>query len=377
MLPIRPVAQGVVPRAEKPEFVWGLIASMYTGNIIGVIMVLAFVPVFAAILRMPFAILTPFITVICAIGAYAVHNNMGYGMVKNKSGKFVDPSLESVTAAAAANAANIPADLRLMMEILPSRQNSRTYWLLYRRDAGTEAPMTLQIDLDACPRCDERLQTVDETPGDEQIVPHVQIEVYWEGNVASFPVRFDEKDSLPLLLLGRKPTEGELIDYFLFGREPGDGGNGGTDTDNGTEAIVVNTVDTRRILCYFIRRFVQAIPGIETEIARAAYNQRSLHSALRGPTSPLELAERAFASLSKPASPDEPSKTPTAVAFQLVEIGAALLRSRSKVQDPELRWCFDPVIARCKELLERLTGKYQELQQETFRLYKRLLLEES
>jgi len=61
---------------EQPDFVWGLIASMYTGNIIGVIMVLAFVPLFAAILRMPFAILTPFITVICAIGAYAVHNNM-------------------------------------------------------------------------------------------------------------------------------------------------------------------------------------------------------------------------------------------------------------------------------------------------------------
>jgi putative tricarboxylic transport membrane protein len=61
---------------EKPEFVWGLIASMYTGNLIGVIMVLAFVPLFAAILRVPFAILTPFIVVICAIGSYAVHNNM-------------------------------------------------------------------------------------------------------------------------------------------------------------------------------------------------------------------------------------------------------------------------------------------------------------
>src|ERR671925_166457 len=61
---------------EQPDFVWGLIASMYTGNVIGVIMVLAFVPFFAAILRVPFAILTPFIVVICGIGAYAVHNNM-------------------------------------------------------------------------------------------------------------------------------------------------------------------------------------------------------------------------------------------------------------------------------------------------------------
>ena len=61
---------------EQPDFVWGLIASMYTGNLIGVLMVLAFVPFFAAILRIPFAILTPFIVLVCAIGSYAVHNNM-------------------------------------------------------------------------------------------------------------------------------------------------------------------------------------------------------------------------------------------------------------------------------------------------------------
>ncbi|HET9882002.1 MAG TPA: tripartite tricarboxylate transporter permease [Candidatus Binatia bacterium] len=61
---------------DNPDFVWGLIASMYTGNVIGVLVVLAFVPFFAAILRIPFAILTPLIVVICAIGSYAVHNSM-------------------------------------------------------------------------------------------------------------------------------------------------------------------------------------------------------------------------------------------------------------------------------------------------------------
>ncbi|MBI2539642.1 MAG: tripartite tricarboxylate transporter permease, partial [Deltaproteobacteria bacterium] len=61
---------------DNPDFVWGLIASMYTGNVIGVIMVLLFVPFFAAILRIPFAILTPLIIVICAVGSYAVHNSM-------------------------------------------------------------------------------------------------------------------------------------------------------------------------------------------------------------------------------------------------------------------------------------------------------------
>ena len=61
---------------EKPEFVWGLIASMYTGNVIGVAMVLAFVPLFAAILRVPFAILTPLIVSVCAVGAYSVNGRM-------------------------------------------------------------------------------------------------------------------------------------------------------------------------------------------------------------------------------------------------------------------------------------------------------------
>jgi len=61
---------------DNPDFVWGLIASMYTGNVIGVLMVLAFVPLFAMILRIPFAILTPLIVVVCAIGSYAVHNSM-------------------------------------------------------------------------------------------------------------------------------------------------------------------------------------------------------------------------------------------------------------------------------------------------------------
>jgi putative tricarboxylic transport membrane protein len=61
---------------EQKDFVWGLIASMYLGNIVGLIVVLTCVPLFAAILRIPFAIIAPVIMVICAIGAYTVHNSM-------------------------------------------------------------------------------------------------------------------------------------------------------------------------------------------------------------------------------------------------------------------------------------------------------------
>ena len=61
---------------EKKDFVWGLIASMYLGNLAGLIIVLTCVPFFAAILRIPFSIIAPIIVVICAIGAFTVHNAM-------------------------------------------------------------------------------------------------------------------------------------------------------------------------------------------------------------------------------------------------------------------------------------------------------------
>ena len=60
---------------EQKEFVWGLIASMYLGNLVGLAIVLTTVPLFAAILRIPFSIIAPIILVYCAIGAYSVHNN--------------------------------------------------------------------------------------------------------------------------------------------------------------------------------------------------------------------------------------------------------------------------------------------------------------
>jgi len=61
---------------EQKDFVWGLIASMYLGNIVGLIVVLTCVPLFAAILRVPFSVIAPIIIVICAIGAYTVHNSL-------------------------------------------------------------------------------------------------------------------------------------------------------------------------------------------------------------------------------------------------------------------------------------------------------------
>jgi len=61
---------------EHKDFVWGLIASMYLGNIVGLMLVLTTVPVFASVLRVPFAAIAPMIVVSCAIGAFAIQNAM-------------------------------------------------------------------------------------------------------------------------------------------------------------------------------------------------------------------------------------------------------------------------------------------------------------
>ncbi len=265
----------------------------------------------------------------------------------------------------------VPADLVLLMPV-PARAGDAGNWLLFQAD-GQNQPDEVTLDLTSCQRCDDHLQPLAVDPTC-QIQPHVFVEARWEGHSATFPVRFDDKTRLPLLLVGRKPTEGELIEYFLFGTEPDEWDDGGGVPGDGKPGLKTDApIDTSRILAYFIRRLVQAIPGIEAEIRRAGYSRTSLDAVLRGPTSPLELAERAFSSLNRPPTRDEPLKTATAVGFQITEILAALLRCRAAIADAELQSCFDPVIARCKEMLNTLSEE-AELQAEGFRLYQARVL---
>ena len=61
---------------DPKDFVWGLIASMYLGNVFSLFVVLTTVPLWAALLRIPFSVIAPAIVVLCAIGAYTVHSSM-------------------------------------------------------------------------------------------------------------------------------------------------------------------------------------------------------------------------------------------------------------------------------------------------------------
>ena len=61
---------------QKPEFVWGLIASMYIGNVMLLILNLPLVPLFTSLTRIPYNLLYPVVLVVTVIGVYSIDNSM-------------------------------------------------------------------------------------------------------------------------------------------------------------------------------------------------------------------------------------------------------------------------------------------------------------
>jgi putative tricarboxylic transport membrane protein len=61
---------------DHPDFVWGLIGSLYIANVFSLIINLAFIPLFVRVLTMPFTILAPVIFTLCIVGGYAPTQTM-------------------------------------------------------------------------------------------------------------------------------------------------------------------------------------------------------------------------------------------------------------------------------------------------------------
>lgn len=61
---------------NNPEFVWGLIGSLYLANLFTLLINIAFIPLFVAVLKMPFTILAPIIFVLCIVGGFAPTQDM-------------------------------------------------------------------------------------------------------------------------------------------------------------------------------------------------------------------------------------------------------------------------------------------------------------
>ena len=67
---------GPLLMSTNPEVFWGLVASMYVGNVMLLILNLPLAPLFASVLRIPYAILIPIIIGIALFGVYSVENSI-------------------------------------------------------------------------------------------------------------------------------------------------------------------------------------------------------------------------------------------------------------------------------------------------------------
>lgn len=61
---------------EQGDFCWSLIASMYIGNVICIIIAIAVIPFLTKILKVPAGIMAPIIMTLCVVGSYAANNNI-------------------------------------------------------------------------------------------------------------------------------------------------------------------------------------------------------------------------------------------------------------------------------------------------------------
>jgi putative tricarboxylic transport membrane protein len=84
--------QGIQPgpqvMTKQPDLFWGVIASMWIGNLMLIIINLPLIGIWVSLLRVPYNLLFPAIVVFCAIGAYSINNSffdvwlmLGFGLL--------------------------------------------------------------------------------------------------------------------------------------------------------------------------------------------------------------------------------------------------------------------------------------------------------
>jgi putative tricarboxylic transport membrane protein len=73
---IHGITPGPLMLKDYPQVFWGLIASMYLGNVMLLILNLPLVPMWVQVLKVPYRILFPLIILFCFIGTYSFNNQM-------------------------------------------------------------------------------------------------------------------------------------------------------------------------------------------------------------------------------------------------------------------------------------------------------------
>jgi TctA family transporter len=73
------IIHGITPgpqvMTEQPKLVWGMIASMWIGNLLLVVLNLPLIRIWVLLLKLPYRLLFPTILVLCSIGIYTLNNS--------------------------------------------------------------------------------------------------------------------------------------------------------------------------------------------------------------------------------------------------------------------------------------------------------------
>ncbi|MEI7670526.1 MAG: tripartite tricarboxylate transporter permease [Deltaproteobacteria bacterium] len=99
-LMIHGVRPGPMLIAEHPEVFWGIVASMYIGNVMLLILNLPLIGIWVKVLKIPYRIIFPMIVIFCIIGVYAINRSildlalmLGFGVLGYLMRKFdFDPA---------------------------------------------------------------------------------------------------------------------------------------------------------------------------------------------------------------------------------------------------------------------------------------------
>jgi putative tricarboxylic transport membrane protein len=75
-LMIHGITPGPLLMEKHPDLFWGFITSMYIGNVMLLVLNLPLIPLWVKFLRVPYAILFPFIFLFCLVGVYTINNNV-------------------------------------------------------------------------------------------------------------------------------------------------------------------------------------------------------------------------------------------------------------------------------------------------------------
>ena len=87
-LMIHGLQPGPLLMKDHPDFFWGVVMSMYLGNVMLVFLNLPLIPLWVKMLRVPYPVLFPMIVLFCLVGAFSLNNSandilvmLGFGVL--------------------------------------------------------------------------------------------------------------------------------------------------------------------------------------------------------------------------------------------------------------------------------------------------------